>query len=103
MLAIQNLISSTLIIIANKHKLPLSYSYSNSMPVHGFQLLPALAVQALLLLFHVYMQLNRGVCNRWTGELDWSTGLEHWTGALEYWSALLIGLRMRDIDFSACT
>ena len=32
-----------------------------------------------------------GVCNRWTGELDWSTGLEHWTGALEYWSALLIG------------
>ena len=24
-----------------------------------------------------------GVCNQWTGELDWSTGLEHWTGVLE--------------------
>ena len=27
-----------------------------------------------------------GVCNRWTGELDWSTGLEHWTGVLEHWN-----------------
>ena len=32
-----------------------------------------------------------GICNRWTGELDWSTGLEHWTGVLEHWSTLLIG------------
>ena len=33
-------------------------------------------------------QASWGVCNRWTGELDWSTGLEHWTGVLD-WTEVL--------------
>ena len=29
---------------------------------------------------------QRGICNRWTGVLDWSGELEYWTGVLEYWT-----------------
>ena len=43
----------------------------------------------------IWLRNITGEYNRWTGLLDWTTGLDYWTGLLDwtagmdYWTALL--------------
>ena len=39
-----------------------------------------------------------GICNRWTGEMDWIGGLEYWTGVLDWSTGLEYWIG--DQDFS---
>ena len=54
------------------------------LPGSAFPFLVVLHLPAALELRRAGFGLD--VCNRWTGELDWSTGLKYWTGVLEHWS-----------------
>ena len=56
-------------------------------------LIHILAISAINIQVISTSEISMGVCNRWTGELDWSTGLEHWTGVLEHWSVKPKGLK----------